>query len=374
MAGIYVHIPFCRSRCAYCDFYSTGLLHLRGRYVDAVLREMDLRSGYLSEPVSTVYLGGGTPSVLDAGDLGRLLGGILRGFRVAPGAEVTMECNPDDVTPRLVLSIAGIGVNRVSLGVQTFDDGRLRSVGRRHDAAAARRAVALLRDSGITNISVDLIFGFPGQTMEEWERDIRECLELGVGHVSAYGLAYEQGTPLWSMLQRGEVSEVPEELSLAMYATLAERLREAGYERYEISNFALPGMRSRHNGNYWREVPYLGLGAGAHSYDLESRQWNVSDIEGYIRAVGRGEVPAEREVLDSDTRFNDLVVRAMRTSSGLALAQVEGSLGRRYAEHLLQAAGPFISRGLLEERDGCLRLTPNGICLSDGIMAGLMVV
>ena len=374
MSGIYAHIPFCRSRCIYCGFYSTTRLDLRTRYVRALCREMELRKGYIGGTAGTIYLGGGTPSQLDPADLGRLLAYIYKVYRIADDAEVTIECNPDDVTPGFTDALKSMPVNRVSMGVQTFSDARLRFLRRRHNAEEAVQAVTRLRRAGIGNISIDLMFGFPGETMQDWQADVDRALSLAPEHISAYSLMYEEGTALQRMLEQGEVKEVDEELSLAMYDALTDRLARAGYEHYEISNFARPGFRSRHNSSYWHQEPYIGLGAAAHSFDLRSRQWNTADIEAYISAIEKGRIPMEREPLDARTTYNDIVTTALRTSDGIPLERLTARLGAAFTEYLTKEAAPYIARGLMEQRGGNLRLTRRGIYISDAIMSDLMMV
>lgn len=374
MSGIYVHIPFCRSRCIYCGFYSTTLMDLRHQYVDAVCAEMRLRRDYISGPYSTIYVGGGTPSTLDVMDLKKLFDNIYKVFSVETDAEVTIECNPDDVTPSFVDLLAGLPVNRVSIGVQTFSDGRLKLLRRRHDAAEIYQAVDNLRRGGISNISVDLIFGFPCETLTDWIYDIESALSLNVEHISAYSLMYEEGTPLYTMLSKGRVAQIDDELSLVMYDELVSRLGRAGFEHYEISNFARSGFRSRHNSSYWRQIPYIGLGAAAHSFDLCSRQWNVSNVASYISAIGCESVPMEREELDSNTIFNDIITTALRTSEGIDLKWLDLTLGQSYCNILLDNASRYLSEGLLVLDNGCLHLTYRGIFVSDMVMGDLVIV
>ena len=347
---------------------------MRGEYVDAVCREAELRRGYIHESFSTIYIGGGTPSVLGAATIGRLLGDIYNVYSVSDDAEVTVECNPDDVTPAFARELAATGVNRVSMGAQTFSDARLRLLRRRHGAEDIAAAVDNLRIAGISNISIDLMFGFPGETLDDWRADIARALALGAEHISAYSLMYEGGTPLYAMLEEGRVSEIDEELSLAMYDELTDRLTAAGYEHYEISNFARPGFRSHHNSGYWRREPYIGLGAAAHSFDLRSRQWNVADIRSYINSISRGEVPAEREELDARTTFNDIITTVLRTREGISLDALARLLGSDYREALLSTARRYVDGGLLTVGSGRLRLTRRGINVSDMVMSGLMIV
>lgn len=374
MAGIYIHIPFCKSRCIYCGFYSTTLLDLRKKYINAVCREMELRKNYIREPFSTIYLGGGTPSLLDEAELTKLFLYINNVYDVDRNAEITMECNPDDITPEFTNMLNRLPINRVSMGAQTFADSRLRLLHRRHNSDEVKHAVKLLREAGIKNISIDLMFGFPDESLSQWKEDISAALALNVEHISAYSLMYEEDTPLWKMLDTGKVKEIDEELSLTMFKELVCQLTDAGYEHYEISNFARPGYRSRHNSSYWHQVPYIGLGAAAHSFDLNSRQWNVADLKLYIEEINNGIIPMEREELDNDTTFNDIITTALRTSDGIDLNAMETRLGKRYRNTLISAAGKHIEQGLLEIRHDQLRLTSEGIFISDMVMSDLMIV
>lgn len=369
MAGLYVHIPFCESRCVYCGFFSTTERNLRERYVDALCRELELRRAECAAGWRTVYVGGGTPSQLPPSLLGRLFSAI----DTSQAVEVTMECNPDDLSADFCEALAQLPVNRVSMGAQTFSEERLRFLRRRHKADDVRTAVERLRRVGIDNVSVDLMYGFPSETMDDWRHDIRCALALGVGHISAYCLTVEDGTPLRRMQLEGRVGEQDEETARAMYYELIDNLARAGYEHYEISNFAIPGLRSRHNSSYWDGTPYMGIGAAAHSYDGRTRSWNVADLRAYIYDIEAGRLPSEREVLSPDERYDDAVMLRLRTSQGISLAQVEAGFGRAAADYLLRNARKHVCAGLLERTaDGHLRLTREGLFVGDMVTADLM--
>ncbi len=383
MAGLYIHIPFCASRCIYCGFYSTTAVASQDRYTDALCREMQMQKDYLLKALdatphmelSTVYLGGGTPSQLSGENLEKLFDTIYNKvyqdqLPVSATAEVTIECNPDDITPQFASILSSLPVNRVSMGVQTFSDERLKFLRRRHSAREVDQAIGRLRQAGIDNISIDLMFGFPQETMADWRIDLQQALSLEVEHISAYSLMYEEGTVLYRLQQEKRVRETDEETSLAMYNLLIDELTAHGFEHYEISNFARPGFRSRHNSSYWQAVSYLGLGASAHSYNGYSRQWNVADIRQYIEAIERGVLPAEIETLDADTRYNDRIATALRTREGIDLSVLE----KPYQTYLEELATPHIRRGHLVLKDGCLALSRSGIFISDSIMADLMKV
>lgn len=359
MAGIYVHIPFCYSRCAYCGFFSTTELSQRSTYVDAVLKEYELRAGYLpqDEPVRTVYIGGGTPSQLADTDLKRL----LHSLPVARAEEVTMEANPSDITEARLKAWQAMGINRLSIGIQSFDDGLLAFLNRRHDSRQAKQVIRLAQDSGYTNISIDLMYALPDQTMGQWQADIETALTFGVQHISSYCLSYEQGTPLWRLKQKGAVHETDDDLANAMYALLCQRLKEAGYSHYEVSNFAMPGYESRHNSSYWDDTPYLGLGAGAHSYDRTSRQWNAANLHNYLRDIMNGKIPCQRERLTETEKYNERVMLGLRTSKGITAT-----------DELLKKAQPYIASGRLGHTDGQLIATPDGINILNTIITDLM--
>lgn len=372
MAGIYVHIPFCKSRCIYCGFYSTTLLHRQDEYVDAILKEMDQRQGYLrGEDISTIYIGGGTPSMLTNKNLQRLCA-ALTDYSGRNAEEFTVECNPDDVTDKLIEGLVEAGVNRVSMGTQTFSDKRLAFLRRRHRAEDAINAVSRLRHGGISNISIDLMFGFPNETMDDLRYDIDKALTLDVEHISAYSLMYEEGTPLYKMLEEKAVREIDEELSNAMYEELCSALGNAGYEHYEISNFARKGFRSLHNSSYWKAIPYLGLGAAAHSFDGDSRQWNVSDVDKYISSVLSSTVDEQVEqveILTDDEKYNDLIATALRTCDGIDLH----GLKDKYRNHLLIASKDAIEKGWMVINDNHIHFTKEGINISDSIMVDLII-
>lgn len=374
MTGIYIHVPFCVSRCVYCGFYSTTTVGAQDRYVAALCREMNLREDYLAAlgDVKTVYIGGGTPSQLSMNNLRKIFEHIGEAYSIRDydDMEVTLECNPDDVTMEFANVIRQLPINRVSMGAQTFSGERLRFLRRRHVSGEVAVAVERLREAGISNISVDLMFGFPSETIAEWRADIDGAMTLDVPHISAYSLMYEEGTPLYDMLKHGKVKEIDEELSINMYEMLIDRLTAAGYEHYEISNFAKPGYRSRHNSAYWNATPYIGLGAAAHSFDIESRQWNVADINEYMVSIEAGKVPMKREALGDDTRYNDTVTTALRTREGVDLA----TLRPVYKDYIMRTAEPHVKGGRMEMRGDHLKLTRRGIFVSDDIMSDLIKI
>lgn len=370
VAGIYIHVPFCQGRCIYCDFYSTTEgEEWKSRYVDALLAELRMRRDELPlARVHSIYIGGGTPSQLPARALAGILNEVCRLFPVDSDAEVTVEANPDDVTPEWLAALSHTPVNRLSMGVQSFDDALLRLIRRRHTAQQAVCAVEQAARHGISNVSIDLIYGLPTQTMEQWQADVRQALALDVQHLSAYSLSYEEGTPLWRMLEQGRIEEADEELSLCMYEHLIDSTRAAGFTHYEISNFCRPGRHSQHNSAYWHGVPYLGFGPGAHSYDgMRTRRWNLSDLKGYVQAAG-SMPPHQSEVLTDDELYDETVMTRLRTSEGLSLDLLTAS----YRAYCMAQAEPHLRAGRLEQAGSTIRLTRQGIFTSNDIISDLM--
>ena len=375
MAGIYIHIPFCKQRCNYCAFYSTTLYNIREKYVDALCKEIVLRKEYAgSAPIGTIYFGGGTPSTLTMEQLQKICGTIYSTHSVLPTAEVTIECNPDDLTPDFLAQLKQLPFNRISMGVQSFNDTQLKRLGRRHNAQKAREAVHNAREAGYNNISIDLIFALPGSTITEWEHDLDSAIALHPDHLSAYNLTYEEGTPLYRALERGDFAELSEEENVEQFQMLITKMKEAGYRHYEISNFALPGCESRHNSSYWNDTPYIGCGAAAHSYNGTSRQWNIADIQEYIKGMESGEHNFEIEQLTEEERYNDTILTRLRTADGLPLEWMKEKFCDRLNRHMQRAAEKEIALGNLKEENGSLSLTEKGIFISDAVIRELIYI
>lgn len=353
----YIHIPFCVSRCAYCDFFSTTALERRTEYAGALVREIAMRRDGKAE---TVYFGGGTPSVLEPDDIRRVMEALPP---ADTGAEITMEANPGDLAKDKLLLLRAAGVNRLSIGVQSFDDTLLRRIGRRHNGQQALRAVRDAQEAEFGNISIDLMYGLPGQDMAAWRKDMETALQTGIRHLSCYCLSYEKGTRLTRQLERGEVKEQDEDTLNAMYDLLCDRLEQAGFEHYEVSNFALPSFRSRHNSSYWTDEPYIGLGAGAHSYDAarRTRSWNVSDLDAYIAAVRRGERPCGQETLTEEQHRMERIMLGLRTKEGVRKELVTDH------PHLRD----YLSRRMLRDTGTHYAVTREGIRLLNRIVEDL---
>lgn len=373
--GLYIHIPFCKSRCIYCDFYSTTCgSDVRQAYIGAVCNEMALRREYLSLPIlSSVYIGGGTPSVLSPEELSRIFAAITEYWQLVPDAEVTLEANPDDITPDYAKALAALPINRVSMGVQSFDDDMLRFLHRRHTALQVHQAMDSLLSAGIDNLSIDLIYGLPNQTLDAWQEDLDKAFALPVSHASAYALIYEEGTALCRMREQGRVQETDEELSLQMYESLMNKAAAKGFLHYEISNFALPGREARHNSGYWSGMHYLGLGPAAHSFNGTSRQWNSPDLHAYTKAHGDtvGSELVTVETLTPQMQMEEMLLTRLRTAAGLNLTDFCHQFGQHALDALLARANPYIKNKTLAIADEHLLLTHEGLFVSDDIISSL---
>lgn len=375
MAGLYIHVPFCAKRCLYCDFFSNTEMKYKEPYLAAVIRELELRKEYIgSEAIETIYFGGGTPSQLQTEDFRCIFEAISRLFEVSPNTEITLEANPDDMTPEYIAGLATLPFNRVSMGVQSFKEEDLCFLNRRHNRGQALQAVDLCKANGLHNISIDLIYGLPGQTLEEWNRNLDTAISLDIPHISAYHLIYEEGTALYKLKEAGKISPVEEEVSVALFTALIDRLKATGYQHYEISNFARPGMISRHNSSYWTGRKYIGIGPSAHSYNGENRQWNVSSLPAYLRGIEKGTPETEIENLDINTRYNDFIITGLRTMWGIKLNDIQQQFGQDRLIYCQKQAAPYLKQGLLIQKDDTLTLSGEGIFISDGIMSDLLWV
>lgn len=375
MAGIYLHIPFCKRRCIYCDFFSTIQSERKAEYVRALCRELEMRKEYLDkEPIETIYLGGGTPSQLKKKDFEDIFSYIYKAYPVTSDAEITLEANPDDLTPEYIAMLRTLPFNRLSMGIQTFQEPILKLLQRRHTARQAIEAFQECRKAGFQNISIDLMYGLPGETSASWEQDLQQALSLHPEHISAYHLIYEEGTALWKLREQHKVEEVDEDLSVSLFSALIDRLTTAGYDHYEISNFCLPGFHSRHNSSYWTGKKYLGCGPSAHSYDGISRQWNIASLDKYIAGITNDSPVFEIEELDLYTRYNDFIITSIRTEWGMPLSRLRNEFGEKLYNYCLRMANPHLKQGTLEIKGNTLKLTRKGIFISDGIMSDMLWV
>ncbi|MGB8359582.1 MAG: radical SAM family heme chaperone HemW [Bacteroidales bacterium] len=374
MAGIYIHIPFCKSFCSYCDFYSITDNSETESFVQALMLETAMQSGYLDgEAIETVYFGGGTPSLLTVEQIARIISSVRTNFDLTKDPEITIEVNPDDVFEGYFKALAEAGINRVSLGVQSWNDKRLKYLGRRHDSEQSAQALRLAFAEGIVNVSADLIYGIPGMTTEDLKHDLEKTFAFPVTHLSAYHLTIEDGTRMGKMKKDKKLIETDEETSNAMFSLLGTMCCERGFIQYEISNFAREGFISKHNSSYWKQIPYLGLGPSAHSFNRSSRQWNVSDVKKYIRSINSRIVPFEREELDKLTIFNEYVMTSLRTMWGIDLEHVEAFYDKELHDYLVNLSGKYIRYGLMHREKNTLVLTDQGKMISDNIIAELLM-
>lgn len=366
-------MPFCKCRCIYCDFYSTTLGEdFRKKFVEALCDELSYRKDYLpNRLIKTVYFGGGTPSQLSVCEIRTIIDRIHSTYDVAQDAEITFEANPDDVTPELVSELIDLGINRVSLGVQTFNDALLKLLHRRHTAAQARKAVHLLKNGGFENISIDLIYGLPQQTLNMFEADLADAFSLPITHLSSYALSIEEGTVLHKMVKNNKLQIADEDSFVAEYDALMKAASNAGFEHYEISNFALPEYHSRHNSAYWDGTPYLGCGPGAHSYDGKSRRYNLPDINAYISQ--HPVIPHETESLSPEAQFNERVFTSLRTQKGLDLKRLKKDFAPNWYENLVAEAQRHLEGGRLNYNGHFIALTQKGYFVSDDVMSDLMI-
>lgn len=374
MAGIYIHIPFCKKLCFYCDFYHVVSVKDSGSFIDALLKEAAQRKDYLkNETVTTVYFGGGTPSVFSVEEIGRILTQINKYFTLSEDCEITIELNPDDVNPEYLKNLKALNINRISLGIQSWHDADLKLLNRRHDAAGAVSALKNTLSSGFSNVTIDLIYGIPGMTFKDWESNLDFTFTFDIKHLSAYHLTIEPGTVFGKMLDKGDIAEIDENDSAAQFNALIEKTEKAGFVQYEISNFGKPGYFSIHNSNYWKQVNYLGLGPSAHSFNGYSRQWNVRDLKGYIKAVGNGKSFFESEELDTKTRFNEYIMTSLRTMWGIDLEYVEKIFEKEGYDYVLNLSWKYRNYGLMKLEKNSLVLTNQGKLISDNIISEFMM-
>ncbi|MEI3799784.1 MULTISPECIES: radical SAM family heme chaperone HemW [unclassified Chitinophaga] len=375
MAGIYLHIPFCKQACYYCNFhFSTSLLQQEAM-VNSIVQEIALQKDYLAqEPVHTIYFGGGTPSLLKEQELTALLSHLRATFAVAADAEITLEANPDDLTAEKLVQLKAAGINRLSIGVQSFHEEDLTWMNRAHNSRQALDCIKQAQDLGFQNITIDLIYGGPTLTNEGWEQNVKQAIALGVPHLSCYALTVEPGTALDHFIKKKKMAATDPDKAAQHFEMLMEWLGAAGYEHYEISNFALPGWHSRHNSSYWQGKPYLGLGPSAHSFNGTSRQWNIANNAQYIKSIAAGTVPFEIESLTTAMQFNEYIMTSLRTSAGCNLEWVAEKFGTDHTIHLLAHSEPYIKMGRIERVGEALRLTKAGRLFADGIAGELFIL
>ncbi|MBE0638399.1 MAG: radical SAM family heme chaperone HemW [Bacteroidales bacterium] len=374
MAGIYLHIPFCRQKCHYCNFYSLATKKYRNEIVIAMKREIELNKDFFGgEPVQTIYFGGGTPSLLPVSELIELIEKVKTTFEVSDEAEITVEANPDDLTDEWLKSLSHSPANRLSIGIQSFDDRDLHYLNRVHSAAEAKAGIGKAIAAGFSNLSIDLIYGIPTLSDETWLENINTAVSLNIPHISAYALTVEEGTALDHLIRKGKYTPVDDEKAVTQFKLLMATLDQSGYEHYEISNFSLPGHYSRHNKAYWNDAKYLGIGPSAHSYDGRIRRWNVSNLGKYTEGISLGNGLFEFDKLTSTQHFNEYVMTSLRTMWGIDLAEVNKRFGQSCLDHLNRELKNPEIRGRIVTQDNKIVLTNEGKLFADRMAAGFFM-
>ena len=374
MAGIYIHIPFCKQKCHYCNFFSVATTRWKMPYIKALLKEIEMRKDYLEgETVKTIYLGGGTPSLLHISDIALIIEHITSSFNIDPQVEITLEANPDDIDIDKAREWKDTHINRLSIGVQSFFDDDLQYLNRVHNSAQVFRALDDARKAGFDNLTIDLIYGIPTLTDEKWIKNLDYFFSLNIPHLSAYSLTVEQKTPLELLIRKGKYAGVDEQQSIGHFKILLEQVRKNGFIHYEISNFALEGYYSRHNSLYWLGGHYLGLGASAHSYNGNSRQWNVSNITKYIQLDDFHTTVEEKEVLTEDQKYNEYIMTSLRTVWGCDTTHILNVFGSAFESHFIRIVSQYVEKNHLYKEGTKYFLTDEGKLFADGIAAALFV-
>lgn len=374
MAGIYLHIPFCKQACTYCNFHFTTSLRYKDDLVKALAREAEAEKEYLrGETVETVYFGGGTPSLLAISDLRFLISDLRKHYPIATDAEMTLEANPDDVSVENVKAWKALGINRLSIGIQSFFEEELRWMNRAHNAAQAKACIENSYAAGIDNLSIDLIYGSPLLTDDMWEQNVQTATAYNIKHLSCYALTVEEKTPLHKNIALSKTVDVDSDKQARQFLQLMQWLRVAGYEHYEVSNFAKPGFRSRHNSSYWKGTPYLGLGPSAHSFNGRERRWNIPNNNVYIKTISEGAPQREVEELTPAQQLNETIMISLRTAEGIDLEKIEKNWGEKERRRLEKELAKYINNGLVQRVQAQALLTDEGMLRADGIAADLFV-
>lgn len=374
MAGIYIHIPFCRKACHYCNFHFSTSLQKAPEVLKSIEKEMEIRSEELKEEINTVYFGGGTPSLIESEAIASMLNQAKKYFKIAPDAEITLEANPDDINIQKAKSWKSIGINRFSLGIQSFADENLQWMNRAHNAVQSFAAIDTIRNVGFENFSIDLIYGTPGQTKEGWIKDVETALKLNIPHLSCYALTVEEKTALHTLIQKGEKQEVNQDEQAERFNVLMELTAEAEYHHYEISNLALPGFESKHNSSYWEGLSYLGFGPSAHSYDGKKRKWNIANNIKYVEAIAKQILPLEEETLSQNDKLNEYTMTSIRRSKGIEKNRLIQLGGESRLPEIQKMIQPYLESNKVVEDEKGWRLTNEGKFYADGIAAALFIL
>ena len=371
MAGLYIHIPFCRKACNYCNFHFSTSLNQINEMVSSIVKEMEMRAKEIDEEINTIYFGGGTPSLLHIGLLETLMNAAREHYNINDQAEITLEANPDDIDLEKAEAWKTLGINRFSIGIQSFADENLKWMNRAHNAKQSITAVDIIKQTGFQNYSIDLIYGTPGQSMEGWIKDLRTAFELGVPHLSCYALTVEEKTALNSLIKKGELPEINQDEQAERFEALMQLTAEAGYHHYEISNFALTGYESKHNSAYWEGAVYLGFGPSAHSFDGVKRKWNISNNNAYIKSLTNHLLPQKEETLSKKDVLNEYIMTALRQSKGIEKIILLQKGGQTYLTEISSLINPYVKTQKVVEDETGWRLTNHGKFFADGIAATL---
>lgn len=374
MNGIYIHVPFCISKCAYCNFFSLASESKMNDYVETLKKEIIFRKDYLGgETVKTIYFGGGTPSLLPTKSIEEIINLIRKNFNIDDNPEITLEANPDTINKGKMSLLKQMGVNRISVGIQSFFDDDLQYLGRRHDSRHALQVMEDLKNVNFDKITLDLIYGIPTLTEEKWNKNLDTFFSTGISHLSAYALTVEPKTILGHKIKNGDLQDINEDNTIRHYEILIEKTKEQGFEHYEISNFAKENCRSQHNSIYWTDEKYLGLGPSAHSYDKTSRQWNVSNLTEYIKLAGNSDNCFEKEILSKEDKYNEYVMTSLRTSWGCDINKIESDYGISYKNHFLKNIKKYLDSQVMQENNTSFILTDEGMLFADGIASNLFL-
>ena len=374
MSGIYIHIPFCKQACHYCDFHFSTSMKKKEEMVLALVKELEFRKDeFQNEVVETIYFGGGTPSVLSIDDIRFLIDAVYQNYQVVEHPEITLEANPDDLDEETILQFANSPINRLSIGIQSFFEDDLQLMNRAHNSEEAKKCLAVATQH-FDNISIDLIYGMPNMSNEKWLKNIETALSFNISHISCYALTVEPKTALYKMIKSGIISNLDDDLAQQHFHILIDKLQENGFVHYELSNFGKPNYFSKNNTAYWLGKKYIGIGPSAHSFNRESRSWNVSNNSLYLKAIAENKVPSEIEILSKTDQYNEYIMTGLRTIWGVSLERIETEFGSSYLEYLHQQAEKFISDNLLEVENNILKTTKKGKFLSDGIASDLFLL
>lgn len=374
MSGIYIHIPFCKQACHYCDFHFSTSMKKKEEMVLALVKEMELRKDkFKNEVVETIYFGGGTPSVLSIDDLRFLIDAVYQNYQVVEDPEITLEANPDDLNNEIIIQYANSPINRLSIGIQSFFDDDLQLMNRAHNSEEAKKCLAFAKQH-FDNISIDLIYGMPNMSNEKWLKNIEMAIRFNIPHISSYALTVEPKTALHKMIKSGTISTLDDDLAQQHFHILIDKLQQNGFVHYELSNFGKSNYFSKNNTAYWLGKKYIGIGPSAHSFNGESRSWNVSNNSLYLKAIAENKVPSETEILSKTDQYNEYIMTGLRTIWGVSLDRIETEFGSNYLDYLHQQAEKYILDNLLEVENNILKTTKKGKFLSDGIASDLFLL